>query len=113
MARRQSDPFWYLKYAPSKDELALKQVREGSASSRLQKIRKVSPPERQKPKTLAEMAELLTPKQVAAYLKCSEDHVYDIVKDGALRCQPDRSRILVSVIDLYEYLQAEQVKRYG
>lgn len=113
MGRRRSTPDWFLEFAPGADELALKQAREGVASPRVQKLRKIAASERARPKTLAEMVELLTPKQVAAYLKCSQAHVYDLVQARVLVCQPDQSRVMIAVPDLHDYLSAERRKRYG
>lgn len=113
MGRRNTNSKWFLEFAPGADEKSLKQVRDGVASPRVQKLRKVAATIRTRPTTLAEMVELLTPNQVAKYLKCSPDHVYDIVRDGALECQPDQSRIMISVAALHDYLCAQRAKKYG
>jgi len=112
MGRRESKD-WFKAYAPGAEEKALKSAREGVASPRIQKLRRLAIQERSKPKSLSEMEELLTPKEVMAYLKCKIDHVYDLVRDGSLECQPDSSRIMISVSALHDYLSAQKRKRYG
>ena len=109
--KREAD--WFMQYAPKKDEIALRQLSEGSAAPRIQSLRRAAIEKSERPRTLAEMVELLTPQKVADYLGCSLDHVYELVKAQELICQPDQSRKMIPVTALHDYLAAQQRKLYG
>lgn len=111
MGRRNKE--WFKAYAPQAEEIAFKQMKDGAASPRVQHLRQVALEKASQPRSLAEMVELLTPDQVATYLKCSVDHVYDLIKSHELICQPDKSRKVIPVTRLHDYLVKEQRKMYG
>ena len=104
---------WFMDFAPKEEEATFKKLKEGASAPKMQKLRRVALEEKLKPRSISEMVEQLTPKQVAAYLKCSLDHVYDLVREGELLCQPDQSRIIIPVDSLHDYLNSQRRKRYG
>jgi len=50
--------------------------------------------------------ELMTVPEVAAYLRCNKQRVYDLISQGRLPCLKDGARVLIRRADLLAYLEA-------